>query len=86
MIQSSETTQSAALGLMLPNTSALALAPFPRSAGSASALMGTIQFATAAAAAAIMGALHAESPVPVAAMILGGAVLAAAVRWGLARE
>lgn len=75
-----------ALGLMLPNTSALAMAPFPRSAGSASALMGTIQFATAAAAAAIMGMLHAESPVPVAAMILGGAVLAAAVRWGLARE
>lgn len=75
-----------ALGLMLPNTAALAMAPFPHNAGSASALMGTIQFATAAAAAAIMGMLHAESPVPVAVMILGGAVLSAAVRWGLARE
>lgn len=75
-----------ALGLMLPNTSALAMAPFPRTAGSASALMGTIQFAAAAVAAVIMGLLHAESPVPVAAMIAGGAVISALILWGLARE
>jgi MFS transporter, DHA1 family, multidrug resistance protein len=75
-----------ALGLMLPNTSALALAPFPAVAGSASALLGAIQFTCAAIAAALMGAIHAESAVPVAIMIAGGAVLAAWVRWGLARE
>lgn len=74
-----------ALGLVMPNTAALAMAPFPRTAGSASALMGTLQFGIAAVAAALMGAIHAESALPVAVMILGGAVLAAAVRWGLAR-
>lgn len=75
-----------ALGLMLPNTSALALAPFPAVAGSASALLGAIQFTFAAIAAALMGAIHAESAVPVALMIAGGGVLAVGVRWGLARE
>jgi len=75
-----------ALGLMLPNTSAMALAAFPQVAGSASALLGTIQFAMAALAAALMGAIQTDSAVPVALMIAGGAVLAAAVRWGLARE
>ena len=75
-----------ALGLMLPNTSALALAHFPTVAGSASALLGAIQFAFAALAAALMGAIHAESAVPVALMIAGGSALAAAVRWWLARE
>jgi DHA1 family bicyclomycin/chloramphenicol resistance-like MFS transporter len=50
-----------ALGLMLPNTSALALASFPDVAGSASALLGCIQFSFAALAAAMMGAMHAES-------------------------
>jgi len=75
-----------ALGLMLPNTSALALAPFPAVAGSASALLGCLQFTFAAIAAALMGAIHAESALPVALMIAGGSVLAAGVRWGLARE
>ena len=75
-----------ALGLMLPNTSALALASFPDVAGSASALLGCIQFSFAALAAAMMGAMHAESAMPVAVMIAGGSALAALVRWGLARE
>ena len=74
-----------ALGLMLPNTSAMALAHFPTVAGSASALLGCIQFTCAAIAAALMGAIQTESTVPVALMIAGGAVLAAGVRWGLAR-
>ena len=75
-----------ALGLVMPNTAALAMAPFPASAGSASALMGSLQFAIAAAAAVLIGAIHARTAVPVAALILAGGVLAAAVRWGLARE
>lgn len=75
-----------ALGFVMPNTAALAMAPFPTTAGSASALMGSLQFGIAAGAAALMGAIHAETAVPVAVMILIGAVLAAATRWGLARE
>ncbi|MDA1072617.1 MAG: Bcr/CflA family multidrug efflux MFS transporter [Proteobacteria bacterium] len=73
-----------ALGLVMPNTAALAMAPFPTTAGSASALMGSLQFGIAACAAAAMGAIHAENAVPVAAMILAGGVLAATVRWSLA--
>lgn len=75
-----------ALGLVMPNTAALAMAPFPATAGSASALMGSLQFSIAAVAAVLIGAIHAQTAVPVAAMILAGGVLAAAVRWGLARE
>lgn len=75
-----------ALGLMLPNTSAMALAHFPQVAGSASALLGCLQFTFAAIATVLMGAIQAESAVPVASMIAGGAVLAAAVRWGVAKE
>lgn len=57
-------------GLILPNTLALAMAPFRADAGSASALLGTLQYSMAAAVTALVGALHAERPLPMAALML----------------
>ncbi|MDO3721290.1 Bcr/CflA family multidrug efflux MFS transporter [Marinobacter sp. chi1] len=45
-------------GLLLPQTMAGALANFPRMAGSASALFGFVQMATAAVAGVLVGYLH----------------------------
>ncbi len=59
----------ACLGLILPNTSAAALAPFASRAGTASALLGTVQFGLAGIISAVVGALHARSAVPMGATI-----------------
>jgi len=59
----------ACLGLILPNTSATALEPFGHRAGSASALLGTVQWGLAGIVSAIVGALHAESAAPMAVAI-----------------
>lgn len=65
----------AGLGLILPNASAAALAPFAHSAGSAAALMGTLQFGVAGVVSALLGAVHARSAVPMAAAIAACALL-----------
>jgi DHA1 family bicyclomycin/chloramphenicol resistance-like MFS transporter len=69
----------ACLGMILPNTSAAALAPFASRAGSASALLGSIQFGLAGVVSAIVGAVHARSAVPMAACIAICGVLALAI-------
>lgn len=56
----------ATLGFVLPNTTALGLAPFSRDAGSASALMGALQSIIASLAASTVSALHNGTPVPMA--------------------
>jgi DHA1 family bicyclomycin/chloramphenicol resistance-like MFS transporter len=56
-------------GLTFPNASAGAMAPFPEKAGSASALLGSVQFAIAAAASAAVGILHNGTAVPMAAVV-----------------
>ncbi|MBB5319553.1 multidrug effflux MFS transporter [Marinobacter oulmenensis] len=63
-------------GMILPQTMAGALANFPSMAGSASALFGFIQMATAAAAGALVGQLHDGTPLVMAAIIAGFAALA----------
>jgi DHA1 family bicyclomycin/chloramphenicol resistance-like MFS transporter len=63
-------------GLTFPNASAGAMAPFPEKAGSASGLLGSVQFAIAAVAAAAVGALHDGSSVPMAAVVAGCGFLA----------
>jgi DHA1 family bicyclomycin/chloramphenicol resistance-like MFS transporter len=71
-------------GLASPNATALALAPFPHVAGSASALMGTLQFCLGAAVAPLIGVAGKHSDVPAAtvilAMLAGSAVVLA---WSL---
>lgn len=51
-------------GFNFPNSSALSMAPFEKEAGSASALMGAIQMAFGALAAACVGLLNATTALP----------------------
>jgi len=59
----------ASLGFSFPNAAAGAMAPFPERAGSASALLGTVQFTIAAIAGAVVGAAHDGTALPMAAVI-----------------
>lgn len=53
-----------ATGLLYPNVTALALAPFATSAGTASALLGTIQYALGATAGVFVGMFHNGTGLP----------------------
>ena len=63
-------------GFVMPSTTALAMAPHGQIAGSASALLGTLQFVLGAAAGALVGALGNGTAVPLAAVIAGCGVAA----------
>jgi len=69
----------ACTGLVFPNAAVGALARHPARAGSASALLGTLQFTCAALGSALVGALADGTPRPMALlMVLGaGAAIAA---------
>ena len=54
-------------GLLYPNVTALALAPFNCEVGSASALLGTIQYTLGASAGALVGMFHNSTAVPMTA-------------------
>ncbi|HVT37150.1 MAG TPA: Bcr/CflA family multidrug efflux MFS transporter [Nevskiaceae bacterium] len=70
------------LGFTFPNSTAAAMAPFGDRAGSASALLGTLQFAIAACTGALVGHLLRNSAVPMAAVIAGcGCTSAALLAW-----
>jgi len=64
------------LGLTYPNAAAIALAPFSRNAGSASALLGFIQMGTGAAVSTGIGFIGANA---VVALLSGTAVLAVVI-------
>lgn len=59
----------ASLGCIIPNASACAMSGQGARAGSASALLGCIQFSVAAGAAALVGVLHDGSALPMALVI-----------------
>ncbi|MEG0860044.1 MAG: multidrug effflux MFS transporter [Pseudomonas sp.] len=59
----------ASLGCIIPNASACAMSGQGARAGSASALLGCLQFSVAAGAAALVGVLHDGSAVPMALVI-----------------
>lgn len=67
------------LGFSFPNASAGALADQGHRAGSASALLGTLQFGAATLAAASVGALGATSALPMTAVMAGCGLVALAV-------
>ncbi|MCE1117818.1 MULTISPECIES: multidrug effflux MFS transporter [Pseudomonas] len=71
----------ASLGCIIPNASACAMSGQGARAGSASALMGCLQFSVAAGAAALVGLLHDGSAVPMALVIslCGALVVSVAV-------
>jgi DHA1 family bicyclomycin/chloramphenicol resistance-like MFS transporter len=60
----------ASLGLIFPNSAALALAPHGERAGSAAALLGTVQFSLATLASVLVGALDDGTARPMAGVIL----------------
>jgi DHA1 family bicyclomycin/chloramphenicol resistance-like MFS transporter len=76
----------ATLGFLLPNSSALAMAPHGTIAGAASALLGTMQFAIAAFTAWAVGSIHDGTALPMAALIGLCSAAAFAVHWALVRR
>jgi DHA1 family bicyclomycin/chloramphenicol resistance-like MFS transporter len=54
---------------VMPNATALALTEYPHVAGSASALLGVLQFLIGAAVAPLAGVAGSESAVPMAVVI-----------------
>ncbi|MCC7271202.1 MAG: Bcr/CflA family multidrug efflux MFS transporter [Alphaproteobacteria bacterium] len=66
----------AALGFIMPNAAALAMAPYGRAAGVASALLGTLQFSLAAVASTAVGLLHDGTALPMAATMATCGLLA----------
>ena len=64
----------ASLGFVMPNATALALTDYPHVAGSASALLGVLQFLIGAAVAPLAGVAGSESAVPMAVTIAALAV------------
>ena len=69
----------ATVGLILPNASAAAMAPFPHQAGVASAMLGMLQFAVGAAAGAVVGVFHDGTGLPMALTIAGCGVISLAI-------
>jgi DHA1 family bicyclomycin/chloramphenicol resistance-like MFS transporter len=65
-------------GFIMPNTTALAMAPHGAVAGSASALLGTVQFVLGAGAGALVGLFGNGTAVPLAAVVAGCAASALA--------
>ncbi len=76
----------ASLGFVSPNATALALAPQGRNAGSASALLGTIQFLAGGIAGALVSALYDSTPVPMGLVIAACGMGAGAAHFLLARR
>jgi DHA1 family bicyclomycin/chloramphenicol resistance-like MFS transporter len=67
------------LGFILPNSTALALADHPRTAGSASALIGLLQYAVGATAAPLVGIAGEDMAVPMAIVVATAATSALVV-------
>lgn len=65
---------TSALGLVLPNTNALAMMRTPHAAGSASALLGTATYSMGALGTVLVGMAGKESAEPLAAVQLGSAL------------
>ena len=69
----------ASLGCIIPNASACAMSGQGARAGSASALLGCLQFSVAAAAAWLVGVLHEGSAMPMAMVISLCGILAVSI-------
>jgi len=67
----------ASVGCLFPNITAMAMAPHGKKAGSASAMIGVIQFTLAATSASVIGAVRGGTAMPVATLIAICAVSAA---------
>lgn len=68
----------ACIGFTGPNSNALALSHFPKSAGSANALAGALRFMIAGITSALVGYLHDGTAIPMAAIMAGCGLLSVA--------
>ncbi|CAN5298879.1 multidrug effflux MFS transporter [soil metagenome] len=62
-------------GFTFPNSSALSLAPFSKNAGSASALMGTIQMSIGACSSALVSVFNNNTAIPMTAVMSACSIL-----------
>jgi DHA1 family bicyclomycin/chloramphenicol resistance-like MFS transporter len=67
------------LGVIFPNATAMAMQPFAAEAGSASALLGIIQFILGATGGALVGIFHNGTALPMAIQIACYALVARAI-------
>jgi DHA1 family bicyclomycin/chloramphenicol resistance-like MFS transporter len=67
--------------LIIPNATALALQPFPRTAGTASSLMGALQFTLGALVSTLLGALFDGTARPMATAAALSGLGAAFIAW-----
>ncbi len=72
---------SAFMGMVIPTTSVLALEAHGAIAGTASALLGTLQMLSGAIAMGVMGLLGSARPLPMVAGMTVGALLGVAIAW-----
>jgi len=72
---------SAFMGLVIPSTSVLALEDHGAIAGTASALLGTLQMLTGAVLMAVSGPFIGGKPLPMVVGMAGGAFIALALTW-----
>lgn len=75
----------ASIGLIAPNSTALAMAEHPQAAGSASGLIGVVQYLIGAVASPLVGVAGSETALPVAITIAALEVAAFVVFWGMTR-
>ena len=75
-----------AVGFVLPNSLAAALAPYPHKAGRASAMFGALQMASGALAGVAVGVLHDGTPTPMAATVAAMGLCAFAAHTLLVRR
>ena len=73
------------LGVLSPNAAALALAPFARNAGSASALMGSAQMAVGALASVIISTFHDGTAMPMMGVMAGTTIISLSLLLGFKR-
>lgn len=70
-------------GFAFPNTSALSLAPFEKSAGTASALMGALQLGIGAMITALVSMMSNETPLPMTGIMFSCAIVSVSMLyWG----
>ena len=72
---------SALMGLVIPTTSVLALEEHGAIAGTASALLGTLQMLVGAAAMGVVGLFANGKPLPMVVGMATGAFLGLALTW-----
>jgi DHA1 family bicyclomycin/chloramphenicol resistance-like MFS transporter len=80
------TLYSAGMGLVLPHAMAIALAPFPHIAGTASSLLGFIQMGLSSSAAALVGQLLDDSAQPMLAAMFAMSLACLVLAWHPARN